>query len=71
MSADTTPEAPTTSSSVTSNAEEVLKQLELPYRTVLLCSGDMGFASAQADGSVVIPDVLRPYMTGLDVIRAR
>jgi seryl-tRNA synthetase len=32
---------------LTSNAEEVLKQLELPYRTVLLCTGDMGFASAK------------------------
>ena len=32
---------------VTGNAEEVLKRLELPYRTVLLCSGDMGFASAK------------------------
>ncbi|MGE3178959.1 MAG: serine--tRNA ligase [Vicinamibacterales bacterium] len=29
------------------NAEEVLKRLELPYRTVLLCTGDMGFASAK------------------------
>jgi seryl-tRNA synthetase len=28
------------------NAEEVLKRLELPYRTVQLCTGDMGFASA-------------------------
>jgi seryl-tRNA synthetase len=25
----------------------VLKRLELPYRTMLLCSGDMGFASAK------------------------
>jgi len=33
--------------SLTANAEEVLKQLELPYRTVLLCAGDMGFASAK------------------------
>jgi seryl-tRNA synthetase len=32
---------------LTSNAEEVLKRLELPYRTMLLCSGDMGFASAK------------------------
>jgi seryl-tRNA synthetase len=32
---------------LTSNAEEVLKRLELPFRTVLLCSGDMGFASAK------------------------
>lgn len=28
-----------------SDAEEVLKQLEIPYRTVLLCTGDMGFNS--------------------------
>ena len=32
---------------LTGNAEEVLRRLELPYRTVLLCSGDMGFASAK------------------------
>jgi seryl-tRNA synthetase len=123
---------------LTACAEEVLKRLELPYRTMLLCTGDMGFASAktydievwlpgqnayreisscsnteafqarragikfkgtgggkadfvhtlngsglavgrtliailenyqQADGSVVIPDALRPFMDGLDVIR--
>ncbi len=33
--------------SLTRNAEEVLKRLDLPYRTVLLCTGDMGFASAK------------------------
>jgi seryl-tRNA synthetase len=123
---------------LTSNAEEVLKRLELPYRTVLLCTGDMGFASAktfdievwlpaqntyreisscsnteafqarrasikyrpegtgkaefvhtlngsglavgrtlvailenyqQADGSIVIPDALRPFMDGAAVIK--
>jgi seryl-tRNA synthetase len=32
---------------LTSNAEEVLKRLELPYRTMLLSTGDMGFASAK------------------------
>jgi seryl-tRNA synthetase len=32
---------------LTANAEEVLKRLELPYRTVLLCTGDLGFASAK------------------------
>jgi seryl-tRNA synthetase len=122
---------------LTSSAEEVLKRLELPYRTMLLCTGDMGFASAktydievwlpgqntyreisscsnteafqarragikyraqgsgkaefvhtlngsglavgrtliailenyqQPDGSVIIPDALRPFMDGLDVI---
>jgi seryl-tRNA synthetase len=119
---------------MTSCAEEVLKRLGLPFRTILLCTGDMGFASQktydievwlpgentyreisscsvcgdfqarrmnarykpkggkdtrfvhtlngsglavgrtliavlenyqQADGSVVIPEVLRPYMGGL------
>jgi seryl-tRNA synthetase len=123
---------------LTASAEEVLKRLELPYRTMLLCTGDMGFASAktydievwlpgqaayreissctnteafqarranikfkaaaggraehvhtlngsglavgrtliailenyqQADGSVVIPDALRPFMDGLGEIR--
>jgi seryl-tRNA synthetase len=28
-------------------AEKVLEQLELPYRRVLLCAGDMGFAAAK------------------------
>ena len=125
---------------LTANAEEVLKRLELPYRTVVLCTGDMGFASAktydievwlpgqntyreisscsnteafqarranikfraqgsgkadfvhtlngsglavgrtliailenyqQADGSVLVPTALRPFMNGLDVIRRR
>jgi len=125
---------------LTRDAEEVLKRLELPYRTMLLCTGDMGFASAktydievwlpsqklyreisscsnteafqarranikfrregtgkaefvhtlngsglavgrtliailenyqQADGSVIVPPVLRPYMNGLDrIVRA-
>jgi seryl-tRNA synthetase len=32
---------------LTANAEEVLKRLELPYRTMLLCTGDMGFASTK------------------------
>src|SRR5206468_11874886 len=32
---------------LTSNAEEVLKRLELPYRTVVLSTGDIGFASAK------------------------
>ena len=123
--------------SLTANAEEVLKRLGLAYRTVLLCTGDMGFASAktydlevwlpgqstyreisscsnteafqarragikfrpegkgkaefvhtlngsglavgrtliailenfqQQDGTVAIPEVLRPYMNGLEVI---
>jgi seryl-tRNA synthetase len=123
--------------SLTRNAEEILKRLDLPYRTMLLCTGDMSFASAktydievwlpsqdtyreisscsnteafqarranirfrregtgkaefvhtlngsglavgrtliaiienyqQADGSVVVPEALRPYMGGLERI---
>ena len=125
---------------LTSNAEEVLERLELPYRRMLLCTGDMGFASAktydlevwlpsqqtyreisscsnteafqarranikfrpegtgkaefahtlngsglavgrtliailenyqQEDGSVVVPPALRPFMDGVEVIKAR
>jgi seryl-tRNA synthetase len=125
---------------LTGNAEEVLKRLELPYRTMALCSGDMGFAAAktydievwlpsqgvyreisscsnteafqarranvrfrrdgagkpelahtlngsglavgrtliavlenfqQADGTVTLPDALRPYMDGRETITAR
>ncbi|PYN11125.1 MAG: serine--tRNA ligase [Candidatus Rokuibacteriota bacterium] len=33
--------------SMVRNAEEVLKRLELPYRVVLLCTSDMGFAAAK------------------------
>jgi seryl-tRNA synthetase len=32
---------------LTGHAETILKRLELPYRTVTLCTGDMGFASAK------------------------
>jgi seryl-tRNA synthetase len=32
---------------LTSHAEEILKRLELPYRVVTLCTGDMGFAAAK------------------------
>jgi seryl-tRNA synthetase len=32
---------------LTKDAEEVLKRLELPYRTMLLCTGDMGFGSSK------------------------
>lgn len=32
---------------LTANAEEVLKTLELPYRVVSLCTGDLGFASSK------------------------
>lgn len=32
---------------LTQNAERILQLLELPYRVMLLCSGDMGFSSAK------------------------
>lgn len=32
---------------LTGHAETVLQKLELPYRTMLLCTGDMGFGSAR------------------------
>ena len=32
---------------LTSNAEEILKRLGLPYRVVSLCTGDMGFSAAK------------------------
>ncbi len=122
---------------LTGHAEKVLERLGLPYRTVMLCTGDMGFAAAKTydievwlpsqkayreisscsnteafqarranikfrpegtgkaefvhtlngsglavgrtiiailenyqrkDGAVVVPEVLRPYMNGLEVI---
>jgi seryl-tRNA synthetase len=33
--------------SLTANAEEILQKLELPYRVVALCTGDLGFSSAK------------------------
>jgi seryl-tRNA synthetase len=32
---------------LTSHAEAILKRLDLPYRTVTLCTGDMGFSAAK------------------------
>jgi seryl-tRNA synthetase len=32
---------------LTGHAEEILKRLELPYRVVILCTGDMGFSAAK------------------------
>jgi len=41
---------------LTRHAEEVLKRLELPYRTIALCTGDMGFAAAKTyDVEVWLP----------------
>jgi seryl-tRNA synthetase len=44
----TTPESSTVElESMVEDAEEVLKRLGLPYRVVVLCTGDMGFAAAK------------------------
>jgi seryl-tRNA synthetase len=41
---------------LTANAEKILELLELPYRKVLLCTGDMGFGSTKTyDLEVWIP----------------
>lgn len=32
---------------LTSDAEDILKRLDLPYRVVVLCTGDLGFAGAK------------------------
>jgi seryl-tRNA synthetase len=32
---------------LTRDAEDILQRLELPYRTIVLCTGDMGFSSAK------------------------
>ena len=32
---------------LTNNAEEILKRLKLPYRVIILCSGDTGFSAAK------------------------
>ena len=32
---------------LTGHAEQILKRLELPYRVITLCTGDMGFSSAK------------------------
>ncbi len=42
--------------SLLNNAETVLQRLELPYRVVILCTGDLGFSSAKTyDIEVWIP----------------
>lgn len=32
---------------LTADAEDILRKLQLPYRTVVLCTGDLGFSSAK------------------------
>ena len=39
-------DSPAAHEQLTGHAEEILKRLELPYRVMVLCAGDTGFASA-------------------------
>ncbi len=42
--------------SLTANAETILQKLELPYRKMMLCAGDMGFSAARTyDLEVWVP----------------
>ncbi|MFP4661529.1 MAG: serine--tRNA ligase [Halanaerobiales bacterium] len=47
---------------ITADAEEVLQKLELPYRKVVLCTGDLTFASAKTYD-------LEVWMPGFDTYR--
>ncbi len=39
------------------DAEEVLQRIELPYRVVILCTGDLGFAASKTyDIEVLLPE---------------
>jgi seryl-tRNA synthetase len=53
----TTPaQSPTELETMVQNAEEVLKRLEIPYRVVLHCAGDMGFQATKSyDVEVWLP----------------
>jgi seryl-tRNA synthetase len=53
----TTPaQSPVELESMVGNAEEVLKRLEIPYRVVLHCAGDMGFQATKSyDVEVWLP----------------
>jgi seryl-tRNA synthetase len=41
-------DSPAALESLTRHAEEVLRRLELPYRVVSLCTGDLGFSSSKS-----------------------
>jgi len=49
-------DSPAELESLTADAEDILKKLELPYRVVTLCTGDIGFSSAKTyDIEVWVP----------------
>jgi len=40
-------DSPAAHEALTANAEAILQRLELPYRTMMLCTGDLGFSSGK------------------------
>lgn len=48
--------------SMVANAENILQLLKLPYRTMLLCGGDMGFSSTKTYDIEVWSPYLNAYM---------
>ncbi|MGB2729576.1 MAG: serine--tRNA ligase [Methylovirgula sp.] len=56
VSSVTPEQSPAEHDRMLANAEEVLKRLDLPYRVVTLCAGEMGFASQKTyDIEVFLP----------------
>ncbi len=53
--------------SMLKDAEDLLKQLGLPYRILLLCSGDMGFASSITYDLEVYSPFLKKYLEASSV----
>ena len=53
---------------LTDDAEEVLKRLDLPFRRIVLCTGDLTFSSAKTYDIEVYPNIftlaMRRYDTG-------
>jgi len=47
---------------LTGHAESILQRLEIPYRTVILCTGDMGFSAAKTHD-------IEAWMPGQDTYR--
>lgn len=48
--------------SMLSSAEEILQQLEIPYRVIILCSGDMGFKESLTYDIETWSPYLKKYM---------
>jgi seryl-tRNA synthetase len=63
---------------ILANAEDVMRALELPYRVMNVCTGDLGQGQVQKfdieawmPSRVSVPQALRPYMDGLERIEPK